>query len=164
MERIGIGPRIGAALIDVVCLILVAIPLGFVFGLGSATAISDQPGGSWFGAVIVAIIMLGYWTLEIFKAQSPGKRALGLAIKNQDGSNASQEVLIKRFLIKQVSGILNLLTAITTIGAISMLGNIAGLIVFIGFFMVLRESKQALHDQLSETAVFKVAKTSSDLS
>ena len=155
MERIGFGPRFGAALIDIVCIIIVSVVVGF-FGISFAAV--SQGGGSWFAGVLVAAIMLGYWSLEIFKAQSPGKMALGLIIKNQDGSDASQDVLIKRFAIKQIAGIINAIGAITTMTFLSSIGGIAGLVIFVGCFMVFRESKQALHDQLAETAVFKQAK------
>ncbi len=150
MERIGILPRLGASLIDCVVLILFATIFGLVFGspfvMGGLGYIA---GLIFFGA------LLGYSYLEVLWAQTPGKKVLGLKIMNQDGSEASQDVLMKRWAIKQSGNLLNLLSAITTIGLFSFLGGIAGMVVAGGGLLILSADKLTLHDKLSQTSVFK---------
>ncbi len=148
MEAVGFFPRLGAVLIDVVVVVVIFAVLSVV-GLGGFQ--SAMQGASFIGSLIA----LAYVSMEVFKAATPGKMVLGLKIMNADGSPASQEVLIKRFVVKQASGLLSFLTALTGLTLFSTLGAVAGLVIFVGCFLTFTESKQALHDRAAKTKVFK---------
>ncbi len=163
MARIGFGPRLGAALIDVV-IVLVIMSVGTtIFGVslfGGALANPDMLGGAAvaglsLAGIVMGIIPLAYMSTEIFQAATPGKMLLKLKIRAEDGSEADQNTLIKRFALKNSSALLNILAAITTLGVLSTLGSLAGLVIGVGCFLTLTAAKQALHDTVAKTAVFK---------
>lgn len=155
MERIGFGTRFLAGLIDAVIMIVTAAILGMFLGVGSAAlSISVSPTGFSIGMIIFALIPLAYSYTEVLMSASPGKKALGLLIKNEDGSVTSPNILQKRWAVKYSSSLLRLAAAITTISFLSTLGSILGLIVFLGCFLVFMDPKQALHDKIAKTAVF----------
>jgi len=154
MEREGFKLRFAAAIID--CLIIMAISIVLLPSVGSG---ASAAGGSWFLTVLAQLLALAIASLEIFKAQSPGKMLLGLVIRDQDGNEASQEVLIKRFLIKWCPGIIGFLGALTTLSLFSWIGQIAGIGILIAFLIILREDRKNLswYDEVSGTAVYKKA-------
>lgn len=156
MERVGFGPRFLAALIDFVFMLIVLSILGVVFGI-SAFSMGAGEGGFSILAVIMALIPLGYASTEIFNAATPGKQLMKLKIKNQDGTDADQSVLQKRWAIKYSGSLITLVGTITTVSIFSTVGGLVGLIIGLGCFMVLTETKQALHDKVSQTAVFKIS-------
>ena len=153
MEKIGFGPRFLAALIDGVILFGVAMVLGLILG-GGASAFSG--GGSYIAGLVVSLFSLGYTSLEIFKAATPGKMIMKIAIRNADGSVAPQEVLIKRWAIKSSGSLVHTVSAITTIALIGHIGMLFGLVILVGCFFVLGADKLALHDKIAGTAVYKV--------
>ena len=155
MERVGFGPRFLAALIDVVALLIVLTILGTVFGV-SAFSMGAGVTGFSIIAVVMALIPLGYTTTEIFQAATPGKQLMKLKIRNQDGTDADQSVLQKRWAIKASGSLISLVGTLTTVTLISTIGGLVGLVIGLGCFLVLTEGKQALHDKLANTAVFKV--------
>lgn len=158
MERVGFGSRLGAALIDTVILIVGMSILGSIFGVGMAGfAAGGAPVGFSLGIIILALIPIAYMSTEIFLAATPGKQFLKLIIRNEDGTPASQETLIKRWAFKSSGSIFNVLFALTTLSIFNILGTVAGLIVFIGCFFVLSDPKQAFHDKFAKTAVYKTA-------
>lgn len=157
MERIGFGARFGAALIDVVILIITMSIVGVVFGAGAfAMASAGQMTGFSIGTLIVMLIPLAYTSTEILMAGTPGKKVLKLAIRNEDGSVADQETLAKRWAFKSSASILQFLAALTTMSIFTTVGSVAGLIVMVGCFFVFGASRQAFHDKFAKTAVYKV--------
>lgn len=156
MERVGIGLRIGAALIDVVIVIVLSLALGSVVG-GSAIMFSPDAAGSYVAMLLMSILPLAYFSLEIFRAATPGKMVLKLKIANPDGSAANQATLIRRFCTKFAGSLLGLVGAITTLAILQTVGGVVGLVILIGFLLVLQPDKQALHDKVGKTAVFKAA-------
>lgn len=165
MVRKGFGPRLGAALIDAVIMIVVAGVLGLVFGIGFSVRFGNMGGPSGVltaeqihalrvGGIIGALVGLAYSSMEIFMAATPGKMALKMRITRQDGSVADQATLIKRWAIKHSPDIVNLLAAITLIGLLNTIGGLLGLIIVVSCFMTLRASKLALHDDWAGTAVY----------
>jgi uncharacterized RDD family membrane protein YckC len=153
MERVGFGPRFLAALIDGVALMIVMMILGTVFGISMMPTADTS--FSLF-RIIMTLIPLGYISTEIFQAATPGKQLMKLKIKNQDGTDAEQSILQKRFLIKTAGSLLQLVGAITTLSIFGTVGGLVGLIIVLGCFMVLTDDKQALHDKIAQTAVFKI--------
>ncbi len=163
MERIGFGPRLVAALIDIVIVLLLMSVATTVFGVsmfGGALADPDMLGGATAGGlslagIAISIIPLAYMSLEIFKAATPGKMILKLKISNADGTAADQNTLVKRFLVKNGAALLNILAAVTTVGLFAQIGSLAGMVIGVGCFLTLAQAKQALHDMVAKTAVYK---------
>lgn len=148
MERIGVGPRFIAGLID--GLINMAITLLI---------------GSWgyLGRVLASLISLGYFYTEVLQAASPGKKIMGLVIRKEDGSVADELTLQKRFAMKfGVLLVLQALGAFTTLTLFHYLGMIVGIAVLIGFLIIFKdESNQTFQDRYNKTAVFKAEEGSS---
>ena len=146
MNREGFFIRAGACLIDFVICAIPATILLFV----AAAAI-----GPWFAGVLANLIFLGYFSMEIFKGATLGKTILKLQITNEDGTPATRETLIKRFAIKNASFLFYFLAALTTLKFINYFGSFAGIAFCISALLTFRPQRQALHDTLTNTAVFK---------
>ena len=87
----------------------------------------------------IAFTSIFFYVLEGFTGQTPGKMILGITVANMNGEKATIDKLLLRAFIK-ITG--------------SFVG-IIGLIIFVGCFLVLGEKKQALHDIICKTAVYK---------
>jgi uncharacterized RDD family membrane protein YckC len=148
-SRQGFGIRFGAAFLDA---LICGIPAGVL----------TMVGGQQFGPFLGAAAVLGYTTLEIFKGATPGKMIFKLRITNEDGSEASRDTLFKRWIVKQVPNCLRFVTALFLL--LSMAG-VAGLFNWVTVFasigyiisccLTFRPERQALHDTMAHTAVFR---------
>ncbi len=166
MDRVGFGPRLIAVLLDVGIMFVGGGIASFLFGglLGGLTGgAAAGVGGAFIGGLFGAIFggMLLFWLLGVFyglieavTGQSPGKMVMGLIIRTHDGSPAPQSTLFYRYFLKNISLILSLAGGMTGLAFLIPLGDFLGLIVFLGFFMVLGASRQALHDVMAKTAVY----------
>jgi uncharacterized RDD family membrane protein YckC len=173
-ERIGFGMRLVAALIDGVVIGVVGAIVGSVVGgllgagtgaaIASGAAPNDAAAAAALGGVFAAIAgaVLGIelvglvWIIwEGLTGQALGKLLLKIRIKAADGSNAGVDKLLTRAAIKYSSTLLGLLAGLTGIAALNSLGSLAGLVIFVGCFFVLGQNRQAIHDMLAKTAVYK---------
>jgi hypothetical protein len=116
----------------------------------------------WVSGVVSAVVGLAYMFTEVMNAASPGKMILGLVIGTVDGASAPQDVLLKRYLIKNAGNLIGLVAAILAIPIIHSLlvlvGALVGLgLAFASLYLVLRPEKLALWDQMAGTAVFRSA-------
>jgi uncharacterized RDD family membrane protein YckC len=112
--------------------------------------------GAIAGAAIgTGILSIGWIVWEGLTGQALGKMLLKIRIKAADGSVAGPDKLFTRAAIKYSSSLLGLISALTGIGIINTLGSLAGLVIFIGCFFVLGQNRQAIHDMVAKTAVFK---------
>ena len=148
MQREGFGIRLGAALIDVAFVLIGSFIVTF------ATAMIA---GAYVAGVVASLLGLGYTALEVLKGATPGKMLLKLQIRDESGNEASREQFIKRWAIKNVSSVLGLLTAVTTLAFFNWIGALAGLGIFVGCFMCLKPHKQAWHDTIAKTSVCRQA-------
>jgi len=160
IERVGFGKRLGSSLLDFIISLLPGIILGIYAGATIAAFLLDffydeaqletiQAGfsgeiaASIIGLVAslagIAFTSIFFYVLEGFTGQTPGKMILGITVANMNGEKASIDKLLLRAFIK-ITG--------------SFVG-IIGLIIFVGCFLVLGEKKQALHDIICKTAVYK---------
>jgi uncharacterized RDD family membrane protein YckC len=166
-QRIGFGKRLGALLLDCVIVgVLVVVLGGAVGGMLGLTAeglaAAGQPGamtGAAMGAMVgmmaaMAVIALVYFLMEGFTGYTLGKLILGIRIANEDGSQAGVSTLFARWALKNISSLLTVAAVITGIELFGVLGNVGGLVIFVGCFLVLGMSRQALHDRLVKTAVY----------
>jgi uncharacterized RDD family membrane protein YckC len=105
--------------------------------------------------VAAAFVGVLYNLIEGVVGYTIGKLIIGIKIGNQDGTPASQSTLMLRYALKNIGSIFSLLSILLIVNALSTIGSILGLIVFIGCFFVLADKRQAFHDMLAKTAVFK---------
>ena len=172
IERIGFGRRLLAAILDFwiagFCTLII-VYFGFFEVVQSLQSnvqeISKTPNPAQLGDTLVSgmtglwfalfLLMSLYISIEAFTGASPAKMLFGIKIGNSDGTPAARKTLMARFLIKQPTLVSTLLAFLTSLSFFDTLGTILGLIIFFGFFLTLGQSRQALHDKLSNTAVFR---------
>ena len=123
-------------------------------GEAAAAAMMATAMAAILGAAVVGVL---YFAIEAFTGWTLGKLILGLRIRNADGSEASTGTLFKRYAIKNIAFLFSVVALITGMVTIYWLGQVLGIVVFIGMFFVFAEAKQALHDKLAATAVYKKA-------
>jgi len=164
MERQGFGIRLGAFLIDIVAPIILRLIISVISGHGFSVSYGYRSAAGSVGySLVMSLVVLGYWSTEIFKAASPGKMLLGLSIGSETGSAATQNQLVMRWAFKNAFSLIGLVG--TIIGAvIPIFGLIIGIIslsaalaIFVGCFLTLGAQRQALHDMLAHTAVYQLA-------
>ena len=165
IERVGFGKRLGSSLLDFTISLLPGIILGIYAGAAMATFLLDffydeaqletiQAGFSGeIAATIIGLVAslagvaftsIFFYVLEGFTGQTPGKMILGITVANMNGEKATIDKLLFRAFIKIIGSFF----------------GIIGFIIFIGCFLVLGEKKQALHDIICKTAVYKKSEIS----
>src|SRR3954454_938852 len=146
--RIGFPMRLVAYLIDwVVSAILVAVP----------TVIFSVLHLPWLGRVIGGVLALAYFSLEVLKARSLGKMFFQYTITAQNGSPATRDQLLKRYLYKQLPQVIFIVAAlpIPVVGfLLSLVGLAVSLVIAVGCLLALQPEHLALQDKLFKTAVF----------
>ena len=173
-SRAGFGLRLVASLLDLVLIVVGGILIGSVFGaaLGSIfggmlgsfesstgqTISGTQAGGILGGFLgsLIGISVFGtlYNLLEGLVGATIGKMLLGLKIGDADGTKAGVGKLFFRYLLKNIAFVCSLLAGILGIAILTKVGTVLGLIWFLGCFLVLRRSRQGLHDMIAGTAVY----------
>lgn len=174
-QRAGFGVRAAALVIDVILLGAISIVIGLIAGSSLAAlvfaAIGMQHGDAGGAAIasgfvgimmsvvvallVSAVLALPYNLMEAFFGWTPGKLAMGLRVRNEDGSNPLFGQVFMRWLIKHNAILLGLLVAVGI--PLGFLSPILQAIVFFGCFLALGPARQALHDQLTKTAVYELA-------
>jgi uncharacterized RDD family membrane protein YckC len=172
-KRVGFGPRLGAALLDVVLITIVSLlfggTMGALLGLGAgaiAGAGAEADGAAAAGAAIGAVggMMIGiyvfgflYSLVEAFTGASPGKMVLKLKIGFEDGRNAPVPTYVARWAVKYAGTLIGLVALMPGLHLLGTFGSLASFVIFIGCFLVLGDNHQALHDMAAKTAVFNKA-------
>ncbi|MCX7937503.1 MAG: RDD family protein [Chlorobi bacterium] len=181
--RIGFGRRFAAVFLDGIIVVVVSLLLNGMIGselepllnekieqqTAQQSATLDELDEDSADAMMTMVRFLTVWTVavlitgcllygltEIFLAASPGKMMLGIKIASQDGTPASTQALATRWFIK--SGLSSLLGVVATLSdsiVLSVLYPLVSFIVFIGYFFVFGEKRQALHDLIAKTAVYR---------
>jgi len=180
-KRVGFGPRLGAVLIDMIIVGVVGLVVGLVVGgaiggilgggaggalggaLGGATGDTAAGGaalGAALGAVIGAMAALGgvvffYGLIEAFTGASPGKMVLKLKVGHEDGRRASVSTYAARWAVKYAGTLLGMVALLPGLHLLGTLASLAGIVIFLGCFLVLGDKRQALHDVAARTAVFR---------
>ena len=173
-KRVGFGPRLGAALIDMVLITIVSLlfggTLGAMLGLGAGalagSAGENATGAAAAGAAIGALggMMIGvyifgflYSLIEALTGASPGKMVLKLKIGFEDGRNAPASTYVARWAVKYSGTLIGMVALMPGLHLLGTVGTLAGFVIFIGCFLVLGDKRQALHDMAAKTAVFNRA-------
>ena len=163
-NRIGFGPRLGAALLDLIFIMLLIVPISLL-GLGAgiaaalgldaaigadeaeAMALVGMGAGAIAMIVVASIIALLYTLIEALTGASPGKRVMGLQVAHADGSEGNIQLYLLRWALKNSGSILNMV--------LPAISSLVSLVFGLGCFAALGEKKQALHDIIVKSAVFK---------
>ena len=175
-KRIGFGPRLGAFVIDIVFVWILAAILSRVSSswmavqarahfefLVSSQFIPNIYTSDMFDllvsiiriSLIVIFAELLYFSTEIFLGASLGKIILGLKIANADGGNASVGALIGRYLLKHIKRACTVLSFFAFAAMFNFIGSLFGFVIFIGCFFAAGDRHQALHDMLCHTVVVR---------
>lgn len=177
-QRAGFGPRLVALLIDVFLLGAISVVFGLMAGslssvvahrffhmsatstdASTALLASGLMGIGIFllvTALVATFLSLPYNLMEAFFGWTPGKLATGLRVRNEDGNNPAISQVFMRWLIKHNAILISLLTFVGLAPA-AFVAPLLQVLVFGGCFMALGASRQALHDQMTHTAVYEVA-------
>ncbi len=164
-KRVGFALRLGAFSIDVVFVLILsfaAVPaMGALLGPGFVPQDASLAASLTMarGAVIGAV----YFLIEGLTGASIGKMILKLKVGRPDGQPGSVGLFLLRWAIKNVGNLVAIVGAALALAALGPglpifligVGNVLGLIVILGCFLALRQSKQALHDVLARTAVYR---------
>lgn len=145
MERVGFGYRLLATILDIV---LIVICLTIPILLFNFHAVGQN---NLFGLALG----IAYSLTEVFRLATPGGMVLKMRIANLDGSAASVDQLWKRWALKNVGSICQILGLVTGIGLFITLGGVFVVVVAIGCFFVFGANRQTLHDKIAGTSVFK---------
>ena len=160
--RVGFGRRLGAYVIDFFITALLGFMVVYFTGafqellniedlmnnMTKLTLILED------STLISGLLILLYYTTEIVMGASPGKMALGIVIADSNRYEAEVGQLIKRYLLKHSNSILSIIALILSISIFDTLSNLILLIIIIGFLFTLSNKRQALHDSLTNTAVY----------
>lgn len=160
--RVGFGRRFGAALIDMIFSIIIgSLVITLTGAFSEIMQIQDLLNNlqqvSFIlrdSSLISGLLVLLYYSTEIFLAASPGKMILGLVIGSSNRFEAETGQLVNRYLLKHSNSLFSMLALITTYFLFETFSNILFLVIAIGFFFTLSNKRQALHDTLSNTAVY----------
>ncbi len=102
------------------------------------------------------LFTLCYYLTEVLLAGSPGKLILRLRIGTADAQHSDYGKLIIRFLIKHSFYLVLIISLLTKNTTLYLLTFLVFLVVAIGFLFVFSYKRQALHDIISGTAVYKL--------
>jgi uncharacterized RDD family membrane protein YckC len=172
-SRIGFWRRLGAALLDfaIVTIILVVVLYmnGFIARLteyinevmaaGQNFALINElqlefQNNNLTNYAIIYLIILAYYTLEIFIGASLGKLILGYQIGSLERTRASKRALILRYFYKHLPELLSLGWVISQIYVVDLLSSLLSFALLVGCFFVFSSKRQAFHDMLAGTAVY----------
>jgi uncharacterized RDD family membrane protein YckC len=174
-NRVGFGRRLGAYLIDTLLILILGLLLMPFLGDSLASIFfeqqlveleknSNQLAQLGFDfenvlnslinfSVLASILTVLLFVLEGAIGQSVGKIILNIHNTNLDGSLPSAKKLWIRSLCKYGSKILSLIGGFIGASIVGSIGSLWGIVIFIGFFFVLSDKKQSIHDMLAKTAV-----------
>lgn len=159
-RRTGLKPRATAITIDEALiwgLAFLARPLfGSLFGHTPAAAVSvgfDDSGIVTGLMASVSVVGALYPAIEGVTGRSPGKFVLGYTIAAEDGARAGIGRLLARSAVKNLGRIASVLALAAGTGF--GVASFVNVVVAAGCLLALGEKRQALHDLLLRTAVFR---------
>lgn len=176
--RVGFGRRVLAYLIDTLIMLTLSVAIGIIvvgtnmhvpqiindqlvqiFDLYSALGIDAGAirfmetmfGGMFMGSLALGVL---YPLVEGLTGASPGKRVLDICVATPDGYQATTRVYFRRYVVKNLGKIFQVLALVPTLGLLGTLSSLYDLVFFVGYFIALGASRMALHDMIAQTAVF----------
>jgi RDD family len=167
-HRVGFRRRVPAALLDLAAIALLSIfwgPwIGFRLGLATAGGLGPGAGGiivaATAGTLLIALLWFG---TEAIWGWTPGKRLLGIQIGTDEGFAAQRSRMALRWSIKSAPLLLALFALLLSLLApgvgrwLDLLAHLCALVVVGGCLLIYGSHRQALHDMLAHTAVYRRA-------
>ena len=165
-DRAGVPPRAAALLLDLAAVMLLAFLFGPWIGirLGLDTVGGQGPGAGGMmaaGAAGSAVIGLLWFGMEGVWGATPGKRLLRLRVGTESGERAPVRTYALRWALKNAPTLAGLLAVIVSLDLprvgdwFNLLSRLSGGVVLAGCFMAYGRDRQALHDRLAGTAVYR---------
>ena len=176
-NRIGFGPRLGAYVIDIIFVWILASLFSAMVPSLLADAAQKQVDATVSSNPMVASVYTGemlkmlisvirvalfvnlarliYFSTEIFLGASVGKLLLGLKIVSVDGTDASTGVLFGRYLLKHIGKVCTVMSLICLPALFNASGSLFGFVIFVGCFFAAGDRHQTIHDMLCRTIVVK---------
>ncbi len=160
--RVGFGRRFGAFIIDFIFNAIIGTIIMLTTGVFSEIMTMDNPLNNieaitlimQDSSLIAVVIGLVYYSTEVLLGASIGKMLLGIKIASSDRSEASTSQLLSRYLLKHSNSIFSVLGILLSIHFFQGLSSIVIVIIVIGFFFTLGSKRQAIHDMVTNTAVY----------
>jgi uncharacterized RDD family membrane protein YckC len=176
--RVGFGKRLLAFLIDgliTMTLVVGAAILVMTLGIPTGGFIESQLDDiatmydimgiptsaienirTFLGGILVSSLVMSFFypLIEGITGASPGKRVLRIMVANADGTAGNTTVYLRRFAVKNISNILQIVALLPGLAFFEGFGFVLSLVIFFGCFAVLGASRMALHDIIAQTAVF----------
>lgn len=165
-NRIGFGPRFGALILDFIIIMVFAFLLLPIIGglIGGAASDGDEVAAAMgmiagIFAAFIALPLIGtlYFLLEAVTGASVGKMVLGLKVGTAEGTAGDIKLYATRYAIKNLGLIISMIGGIVGVAILGTVGTWVGVVIFLGYFMVFSAKKQALHDTVAKTAIYKKA-------
>ncbi len=186
-KRVGVRLRGRALLVDAVAIFLLWFGLSSLiqgvamgYGGGWSLASGKRYVGLWFFLLLTPpLIVLMYAACDVFFAATPGKALLKLRIASETGRRAGRGQLLARFAVKYaplivvaawigyfsvhvvISNGLGLNAVASATPFVMIFAGFLTLVVGIGGLMAFQAPRQALHDRLARTAVYRKADVTS---
>jgi uncharacterized RDD family membrane protein YckC len=108
------------------------------------------------GILLASYLLSLAWAIwECLTGAALGKTLLRIRIKSQSGNPASSQDLVIRACVKYSPSLLSFLGGITNVQLLEKLSGLAWVIIVLGFLLVLGSSRQAVHDMVAKTAVYR---------
>jgi len=144
-ELAGRGERLGAAILDSIIGLIVAVPLFFGMDFNALAAGNYESAFSVVGLSLAGILALIYIAITIYlvnkNGQTIAKKIVGIKVVRSDRSRAS---------LGRIFWLRNFVNAIPS--AIPYIGNVYGLVDAVFIF---GDSRQCIHDKIADTIVVK---------
>jgi uncharacterized RDD family membrane protein YckC len=154
-HRAGFWIRTAATAIDVIAMFLISVgAVAAVFAVLETASSYALP--EMAAAALLYAIWLGYTSMEIWFAATPGKMIFRLRVSNTDGSPAEFWRLFLRWSTKWSWLFLSFFFLLTDWPPLYLLASFISLIVVIGCFFAANDDRLTWHDQWARTAVFSV--------
>jgi len=145
-ERVTFGPRLGAGIVDAgVGLLIIAI-----FTNLSTWDASTGERAAWLGVAV-------YFLVEVLTGASVGKHVLGYRVATTRATVPSAATMLLRYALKYGWLLLAAAGMYACHEGTFVFASVWCDIIGIGSFASIAESRQALHDRIAKTAVYRKA-------
>lgn len=106
MDRVGVGPRAIAVIIDSLMFVVLACCLLFIWAVAASDGDFEATGGAaWLIDFVILVIYVGYFTiLEGTSGATLGKRLLNLKVVKIDGTPVEMREALIRNVLRIIDG------------------------------------------------------------
>lgn len=105
--------------------------------------------------VMPILVFLVYWLSEAFFGRTLGKLIMGIRVMSADGERAYLGSYMLRYLVKNLPLVLLIVGLATRTVALMSVSAVAFVVVLIGGMAMVGREKRALHDIVTNTAVYR---------